>query len=68
MSKCRGKKRTGIYFIGMFMLFMVFCIPVAAGVAEKEGEYDLSVAAEFGVWKRHNDADRSGGCNLWRRY
>ncbi len=41
MSKCRGKKRTGIYFIGMFMLFMVFCIPVAAGVAEKEGEYEI---------------------------
>lgn len=41
MSNCRGKKRTGLYFIGMLMLIIAFCIPVAAGVVEEEGEYEI---------------------------
>lgn len=41
MSKCRRKKRNALYFLGAFMLVMAFCMPVAAGVQEGEGEYEI---------------------------
>ena len=40
MSKGRSKKRYGL-FLGVFMLVMAFCVPVAAGVAEGEGKYEI---------------------------
>lgn len=40
MSKGRSKKRYGL-FLGVFMLVMAFCVPVAAGVAEGEGKYEV---------------------------
>ena len=41
MSKCRRKKRWGFGFLGVLMLIMAFCVPVAAGVVEGEDEYEI---------------------------
>lgn len=69
MSKCRRKKRNALYFLGAFMLVMAFCMPVAAGVQEGEGEYEIyptphSVTYESGATTLTGQVDVTYGDSI----